>query len=142
MGVSCNLFLNKTKTKEIIITNKITKPTLPTLLPSIERVTTMNVLGVAFNQHLSPSPHVDNLLSKGHQRLYGLKILKTHGLKNHNIATVTNAVLLSTLTYAAPAWRRFLLQAEVARLDSLLRKAYKWVFLLNRRTVSQPFAIK
>ena len=126
---TCNLHLNKNKTKEIIITRRNSKITLPPPLPFIERVTTMSVLGYTFDQHLSPGPHIDSTIAKAHQRFYGLKILKNYGASASHLHTVCNAIVLSILFYAAPAWWGFAQQTHLDKLDGILKKAFKWGYL-------------
>jgi len=124
---SCNLKLNKLKTKEIIICNKnFKRASLPPPIKDIERVDALCVLGVTFNSNLSFEPHVDNLLSKGHQRLYALKTLKNCGLNSSALSNVTRSILFSILTYASPAWCGFITISDSQRLNSLISKAKKW----------------
>jgi len=86
---SCNLKLNTNKCKEIIITRHNTNnSTLPEPTDGLERVTSLNVLGVTFNSRMSFSEHVDNLISRGHQRLFAIKVLKNHGLSNSALYNV------------------------------------------------------
>ena len=124
---SCNLKLNKSKTKEIIICNRnFNKANLPPPTMDIERVDSLCVLGVTFNNNLSFELHIDSLLSKGHQRLYALKTLKNCGLSPKTLSNVTRSILFSLLTYASPAWWGFTNASDCQRLDSLISKAKKW----------------
>ena len=62
------------------------------------------------------------------QNLYALKILKSHGLPTTSIYNVCWATLLivSHVTYAAPACYGFSNSAEKDRLEALLNKATRW----------------
>jgi hypothetical protein len=124
---SVNLSLNVSKTKEIIFSRpSFDHSLLPPPTPLVERVQALTILGVSFNNRLSFSLHVDNLLTKGHQRLYALKTLKSHGLSHPSLTNVTRSILFSVLTYASPAWWGFITQSDIQRLNSLLNKAKKW----------------
>jgi len=129
---SCNLKLNKQKTKEIILCNKnFSRSLLPPPLPGMDRLKTISVLGVVLDDNFSFSPHVDSILSKGHQRLYALKTLKVHGLRPDSLSIVTKTVLYTMLTYASSALWGFLTTSDLQRLNSLLRKTSKWNLIAN-----------
>ena len=88
-----NLNLNLSKTQEIIIHRKnINGHSLPPQTPEIKRVDTLKVLGVTLDRHLSFSHHVDNILSSGYQRLYALKIMKSHGMPSKNLSQLTQTI--------------------------------------------------
>jgi hypothetical protein len=111
-AASCNLKLNKNKTKEMVFTKpRYNRALLPLPLPGIERVETICTLGVSLNQTLSFLPHVEKLVSKGHQILYGVKLLKAHGLRGLELHRVTDTLLTGTILYACPAWWGFLRSA-------------------------------
>ena len=129
-ALGCNMKLNRQKTKEIIFRRqKYDVSLLPPPIPTIERIREMNILGVTFTETFSVSPHVQKIMSKGHQILYGLKILKAQGLKGADLQRVAKNLSYSSLFYASPAWRGFLTKEETLLLNSLLRKAYKWGFV-------------
>ena len=105
-----NLKLNVLKTQELIVRNKyISANSLPPPNSDIKRVSSLCVLGVTFNQYLEISDHITNLLQKGHQCIYALKILKSKGLAGKSLNTVCKSTLLSSLTYASPSWWGFYL---------------------------------
>ena len=58
--------------------------------------------------------------------MYGLKLLKAHGLRGLEISRVTEAILLPILTYASPAWWGFLNVEEKTRLNAILLRTHKW----------------
>ena len=140
---SCNLKLNKQKTKEIILCQKkFSRNLLPPPLPGIERLTSICVLGVTFDESFSFCPHIDSILSKGHQRLYALKTLKAHGLSPVSLSNVTSTILFPLLTYACSAWWGFLSSSDLQRLNSLLRKTSKWNLLNNTPPTFQSLCEK
>ena len=136
-NISCwaeksNLKLNLSKTQELIISRKnFNRQYLPAPLPNIKRVDTLTTLGVTFDCYLSFSPHVQTACTKCYQRLYTLKILKSHGLDQNSLSNVTKSILISVLLYAAPAWRGFLNKAEIEKIQSVINKAVKWGYLKN-----------
>lgn len=138
---NCNLKLNSNKCKEIILTRKnVNRVSLPKPLEDLERVTSLCVLGVTFNQAFSFSEHVNNLISKGHQRLFALKILKNHGLPIQQLYNTANSLFTSIFTYASPAWSGFLLVPERHKIEAIFKKAVKWgVLNPNHAPIEQIF---
>ena len=129
---SCNLRLNVVKTKEVIFTRpRFDRTLLPPPLPNIERVSSINILGILMTQDLSFQPHVQKVLSKGHQLFYSLKILKAHGLIGTDLHRVTTTLMHASIFYASPAWFGFLSQTEIKQLNALIRKMFKWGFTLR-----------
>ena len=127
---SCNLRLNTNKSKEIIVRRRCSNVNnLPKPLESLERVNTLNVLGVTFNEQLSFSEHVNSLIARGHQKLYALKILRNHGLSNQILYNTAFSLFTSIFTYASPAWSGFLLAKDINQIDGIFKKAIKWGLL-------------
>ena len=125
-----NLTLNKSKTKEIIFSRpRFDRSLLPPPIPEIERVDKLPALGITIANDFSLSAHVEKIISKGNQTLYGIKILKAHGLANTDLHRVTDSLLTGIFMYACPAWWGFLSKAEIAKINSVLRKAFRWGFL-------------
>ena len=127
---SCNnLKLNINKSKEMIVTStrkKISDSGLPPILPNIERVCSMNILGVTVTNILSMSEHVESIVNRCTQLFYGLKILKHHGLSKQNLDSAFKSLVLSKLTYASPAWKGFLSSCDLKKLHSVLGRGHKW----------------
>lgn len=140
---NCNLKLNPGKCKELIISRpKLNSDIIPKPLDGLERVTTLNALGITLDQKLNFSTHVDKIISRGHQKMYALKVLKNHGLTDKHLFNVTKALLISTLTYASQAWWGFLLAHDLNRLEGLIRKTKKWGLLNFDHPDFQDMAIK
>ena len=76
--------------------------------------------------NLGMHEHVDNLVSKAGQGMYALKILKSNGLADRVLNTVSQATLLSPMTYASVAWWGFANSEDRARLQSSLNRAHRW----------------
>ena len=76
-----NLKLNSTKSKEMIIRRPKTKLSdLPHPITHIERVDSMNILGVTLRFDLTFHEHVDGLVRKSAQTMYALRLLRSQGL--------------------------------------------------------------
>ena len=126
-AATCNLSLNKSKTKELIF-HRPSGPTFPSppLTVGIQRVDNLKILGVTVSGNFSFKKHVDDLISSGSQTLYALKTLKAHGLSSTNIFAVTHSTLISKLTYCAPAWHGFSSCEDINRIDSIIKRAQRW----------------
>ncbi|MFZ2538045.1 MAG: reverse transcriptase domain-containing protein [Oscillospiraceae bacterium] len=121
-----NLKLNVQKTKEMIVHKPRTKITnSPPILAGIERVETMNILGVQFQSNLTFRDHVDHLLAQCAQNMYALRTLKSQGLHSFKLWEVAQSVLLGKLTYASQVWWGMLDAESKARLDGALKKVVK-----------------
>ena len=83
------IMLNVDKSKELIIKRlrTITAPRHP--LFGIERVDSMNILGVIFQCNLSFTMQVDRLVVRCAQTMYALDTLKHHGLSGPPLWEVT-----------------------------------------------------
>jgi len=68
------LTVNTSKTKEIVFhrRSRFTNKLLPPLLPDIQRVDSIKLLGVYLSHTLSPDQHINYLLSQCNQRLSSL----------------------------------------------------------------------
>src|ERR1051325_9029693 len=111
-----NLRLNEQKTSEIILCGKRTKlNSLPPLNAKLTRSSTMNILGVILDAHLTFAHHIDKVVSAGAQSLYALKTLKAHGLNKIELSNICRATLISKLTYASPSWWGFVSIVDKAR---------------------------
>ena len=94
-----NLRLNREKTKEIIFSAR-----RKGVLPGIERVPSLRVLGVIVNCTLTAADHVTTLLSSGTSLLYAMRVLRSHGTPLSSLHDIFRATVVSRIQYAAPAW--------------------------------------
>src|SRR6185436_5856551 len=78
------LNINVHKTKEIIFHRPCTSLTI-SVLPAIDRLSVITLLGTNFTDTLSFSPHIKHLLSVCSQRMYLLKSLKLQGLHSNKL---------------------------------------------------------
>jgi len=121
------LTLNESKSVEIIIQDnrKRRRPPSPPMLLSIARVTSLKIFGVTFTDKLSVSAHVDDVISSSARSMYAITVLRSHGMTELALQQVFRAVVISRLTYAAPAWRGFTTSSDRQRIDAVLRRANK-----------------
>ncbi len=120
-----NLSLNRAKTKEMIVARR-RLITSPNTTSGIERVTSLNVLGVEIQDDLKMRGHISNLIAGANRDLFALKTLRNHGLPQNNLAQVCRATLVSKLTYASPAWRAYCNAEEISMISAVERKARRW----------------
>ena len=125
-----NLNLNSSKSKEMIIRRpKIRPDDLPGQIAGIERVESMNILGVTLQYDLSIQEHVDRLICKSAQTMYALRLLRSQGLNGPNLWEVTRTTLVSRLTYASQAWSGMITEGSKKQLEAMLAKAIRQGFL-------------
>ena len=80
-----NIKLNLAKSKEIIFVDKLDKRrkadfSAPAIMPVLQRVHVLKILGVTLTIGLSVSLHVQNVITTCAQTLYALRVLRAHGL--------------------------------------------------------------
>ena len=117
-ATSNNLQLNPSKCSELIIKKPRTHISDPPVLPELPRVTTLKVLGVTLQSNLLMTTHVNNIVTKAGQETYALKLVKSHGPPIKLLDMVTHASLLSSMTYASPAWIGFTSSEDLSRLQA------------------------
>ena len=69
------------------------------------------------------------------QQTYLIKQLKWQGLPQEQLQNVFDAVIVSRLLYAAPAWRGYLRSAEIDSLQSVLDKDKRWQLIRHEYNV-------
>ena len=79
------------------------------LLHNIERVTSYKLIGVLLTNTLSMDMHVNHILSVVNQRLFLLNLLKKQGLSGKAREIIFQALIISRLSYALPAFAGFCL---------------------------------
>jgi len=105
-----NLRLNINKTFEIIFNhrgNRGTSAVLPPTLPNIQRVTIIKALGITITSQLSMNLHVDTPVESCGKTLYGLRVLRAHGMSDDFTQEVFRSIVTAKLTYASQAWSGF-----------------------------------
>ena len=69
------------------------------------------------------------------QRIYLLKLLRDQGLPRHHLNIVFDALVLSRLRYAIPAWSGFLSVELKSQVNSFLKRAFKYGFCSRLYTI-------
>jgi hypothetical protein len=90
------------------------------------------LLGVLLTNTLSMDKHVNYILSLVNQRLYLLNMLKKQGLSGKAREIIFQALIISRLSYALPAYSGFLSCSHIARFNAVFRKSVKWG-IIDRR---------
>ena len=96
---------------------------------SINRMCEIKVMGVTFSDTLSLSPHVKYLSAKLAQNAFALRTLHAHGLSGRALWTVTQAHIISRLTYACSAWCGFCNSGERDQLAAVVTRLAKKNYL-------------
>jgi len=122
-----NLRLNRTKTREIIFTDKRRKQGLPELstLPDVARVSSLKILGVTITNGLSASEHIHDVISNSARTLHALRVLRVraHGMPDEALQVVFRSVVVGRLLYASCAWSGFVTATDRKRVDGFLRRS-------------------
>jgi len=95
----------------------------PPPLQGIARVTSLK---------LSVTEHVDDVINSCARSMYAISVLRSHGMCVPLLQQVFQSVVISKLTYAAPAWQGFSTSADRQRIESFLRRAARsglWEFV-------------
>ena len=125
-----NLKVNRSKCAEIIFTKPRGRSsiTLPPLVPGIERVKKMKILGVTICDDLSVSEHINSSLVSCSQTMYALKILRARGMNPGDLHEVFRSVVIGKISYASPAWWGYANAQDKERIESFLRKSKHYGF--------------
>ena len=88
-------------------------------------MTSLKVLGVTLTDRLSVTAYVDDFVGSCARSMYAISVLRSHGMEASALQQVFRAVVVSKLTYAAPAWWGFTTSVDRQRLDAVLRRAVR-----------------
>ena len=121
-----NLFLNSSKSKEIIFQRPRHKGPLPPTLETIPRHETIKILGVTITNKISIEPHITETISKCSGMLYALKILRCHGLNINEIHQLYSSLLVSRILYASPSWWGFTNSQDKSRLQAVINRSKRF----------------
>ena len=104
-AVRNRLKLNLTKTWEMVVHGRISKP-LPPLVQGIERKSWFKLLGIIFQENPSDLDlHVDNLLRKASSRLYILRVCKYFGYPKEQLTKLFDLLIMSLFLYGIEIWQ-------------------------------------
>ena len=131
-----NLTLNRSKSVEIVFVDKWRRQKLspPPVLPDMERVTSLKILGVTFTNRLLMNEHVQSTISASASLLYALRVLRAHGMPETALQVVYQATVMAKVLYAASAWWGFTSASDRELKPSLVAlKDVDSVMLINRQ---------
>ena len=74
------------------------------------------------------------------QRLHILKVLKRQGLSLEMLHNVFYAIIVSKITYAISSWYSFFAKAQIAQINSLFKRAFKYGYVKFIITVEELLA--
>ena len=135
-SVKNKLKLNTRKTKEIVFRRpRARNLDFPPVIPGIERVEQIPILGVTVTNHFSVAGYVNNLISACNQRIFLISKLKSQGLVGSLAEQVFQALVMSKILYALPAIAGLLTKSDKSRLDAFFKKASR------RRITSRSLSI-
>ena len=123
-----NLELNVSKTKEMILDFRKTKPdTIPLLIKDkqVEIVSEFKFLGLVISNDLKWEKNTVKIVKKAQQRLFFLRRLKKFGVKTEILINFYRAIIESVLTFAMPVWYGSISKAESASLNRIVKTASK-----------------
>jgi hypothetical protein len=126
-----NLQLNRKKTACIIFTNPDSRQSVKVpeqIVPDIDIVDSLNILGVTVTRNLTMSVHVNKVLSSCAQTLFALRTLRAHGMPYPALQTIFRSKVVSKLLYASPAWCGFTRAEDRIKIDSFISRSKKFLF--------------
>ena len=132
------LILNTSKTKEMIMDFRKSKPPLQIVNicgVDIEVVTSYKYLGVHLDNKLDWSLNTDTLYKKGQSHLFFLRKLRSLNICSKMLQMFYQSVVASVLFYAAVCWGGSLGKKHAKRLDKLVKKCggKKCIYLLSKQ---------
>ena len=68
------------------------------------------------------------ILKEGSQRSFSLKQLRCQGLSRQQLSIIFDAMILSRLRYALPAWAGFLTKEAEGRIDAFQRRMFQYEY--------------
>ena len=123
-----NLFLNITKTKEIILDfrkHRLDPPPLYIHGDRVERVHTFTFLGTVITDNLSWSANTSAVFKKAQQRLHFLRVLRKNNICEKLLVTFYRSTIESILTFCIAVWFSHCTEADRKRLQRVVRTAEK-----------------
>ncbi|XP_073668918.1 uncharacterized protein [Paramisgurnus dabryanus] len=121
-----HLQLNATKTKELVVDFRRSKPCmLPVSIQgvNVEVVSTYKYLGVHLDNKLDWSANTDALYRRGQSRLYFLRRLRSFNICSKLLRMFYQSVISSVMFYAVVCWGGSIKKKDAKRLNRLVQKA-------------------
>ena len=119
------LYLNASKTKEMLINFSRTEPNVPLLSingETIERVTEAKLLGVVLSSDLKWTSHVDYIHKKAVKRIHFIRQLKRSGVNTADLCRVYCSIVRPVMEFSCQTWCTSLTQEMTDLLESVQRR--------------------
>lgn len=123
------LTINESKTKLISFSKNLSHGNGSAIgLPGIEIVKEASLLGILIDNDLSFSNHVSSILATCSQRFYLLKLLRDQGTPLSVLNSIYQSIIVNRVTYCISAWGGFIKETDVAKINSMLKRAKRYGF--------------
>lgn len=93
----------------------------------IQRVKTLKILGITFDENLTFNTHCSIIHKKCYQKLSVLYPYK-YMLSYDNKCILVNALILSIISYGCIIWGKTLCKANIKLIDGIIKNCAKYVF--------------
>ena len=121
------LIVNLAKTKEIVFHRPNPKNYLyPKKLKGVERVEVAKFLGIRLQSDMGVGRHIEYITQIFNQRLYLLNQIRKQGLQQVQLLNVFQAIILSRILHASPAWYGCASDVHIYSIQKILGKAKRW----------------
>jgi len=132
--------INEDKTKEIVFRRPCARRLH--MFPSVdcvELVQHAKLLGVILQDNFSLEMHINYVLSLCSQRIYLMKRLRDQGLDQRHLELVFQAIVVTRILYAIPAWGSFLSKELTGRINAFLKRSHRYGFVARIEDVTNMF---
>ena len=139
-----NLVLNLTKTKEMVIDFRKNTTGLPPLIirdQPVDWVDSFKFLGTTICRSMKWEVNTNMILSKAHQRLHFLRLLRRFGVTGEAMVHFYRAAVESVLTFSVTVWEGNTTAMEKKQLDRVVHIASK-ITGRNLPTVSSIYTAR
>ena len=119
-----NLTVNQSKSKEIVFSRKNIVEEIE-IIPGVEKVETMQILGVIFDYNLNFEKDVIKTINLAKSRLHMILKLKHLGFSGKDLEHIYESIVLSKLLYGCTVWGG-IGKGLLERIDSIQRRAVKF----------------
>ena len=122
------LFLNVTKTKELIFDFRRTKDPINPLFinnQEVEIVNAIKYLGITIDDKLNWHTNTQTIYKKVNQRMYFLRKLRSLNISNNILKLFYTATIQSVISFGIVCWGGNMCEQDKIKINSLIRKARK-----------------
>ena len=125
------LKINFSKTKEIIFYHRSKPSPEISLVPGVERVKNVTILGILYQEKFSFSQHLNKTLVTANQRLYLVNSLRKAGLCPESTNVIFHSLVLSKLTYCVPSWHTYISAIDVSKINKFKKSLLNGTVLIH-----------